>query len=66
MAFPFEQLQVYQVGLRWVEDVESIDALIKEHLSTSFRDQLKRAVLYLICTIGLVFGSYWFDTLLEV
>jgi four helix bundle protein len=45
MAFPFEDLQVYQLSLDWVEQVELICKRSKDELSPSFKDQFQRASL---------------------
>ena len=43
MAFPFEQLQAYQVALDWVEDVDGFCS--RAGLTRSFVDQFHRAAL---------------------
>jgi four helix bundle protein len=45
MAFSFEQLQVYQLSLEWVEEVERFCKRSKGELSHSFKDQFQRAAL---------------------
>lgn len=45
MPFPFEDLQVYQLSLDWVEQVEQFCKQSKGELSPSFKDQFRRASL---------------------
>lgn len=44
MAFPFENLQVYQLSLDWAEQVEQL-CRTKDELTHSFKDQFQRASL---------------------
>lgn len=43
--FAFENLDVYQRALNWVETVESICEQLKESVSRNFLDQLSRAAV---------------------
>jgi four helix bundle protein len=45
MAFPFENLQVYQLSLDWAEQVERFCKRSKDELTQSFKDQFQRASL---------------------
>ncbi len=45
MSFPFEQLDVYQKSLVWVETVESLCISLKKKVSYTLLDQLCRASL---------------------
>jgi len=45
MGFPFENLQVYQLSLDWVESVERFCKAAKGELTYSFVDQFQRASL---------------------
>ena len=45
MSFPFEQLQVYQLALKWVKDVENLNPTLQKTVSRTFIDQLSRAAL---------------------
>lgn len=45
MAFPFENLQVYQLSLDWAEQVEQLCRRSKDELTHSFKDQFQRASL---------------------
>ncbi len=45
MGFPFENLQVYQQSLDWVEKVEHFCKRSKDELTPSFKDQFQRASL---------------------
>jgi four helix bundle protein len=45
MAFPFENLQAYQLSLHWVESVEQLCKAAKGELTHSFVDQFQRASL---------------------
>lgn len=44
MAFPFENLQAYQLSLDWVESVEHMCKAAKTELTHSFTDQFQRSV----------------------
>lgn len=45
MAFPFEDLRVYQISLDWAERVEQLCKRSQDTLTPSFRDQFQRASL---------------------
>lgn len=45
MAFSFENLDVYQRALDWVEAVETLSSGLKGKISFSLLDQLQRATL---------------------
>ncbi|HRO66919.1 MAG TPA: four helix bundle protein [Pseudobdellovibrionaceae bacterium] len=45
MAFPFENLQVYQLSLDWAEQVEQLCKRSKDQLTHSFKDQFQHASL---------------------
>jgi four helix bundle protein len=45
MPFTFENLQVYQLSLDWVEHVENFCKRSKDALTPSFKDQFHRASL---------------------
>lgn len=45
MPFPFEQLDVYQKSLSFVESIESLISDLKGKISYSLLDQLSRAAL---------------------
>lgn len=45
MSFPFENLEVYQMALNWVERVEDICKVLHGKVSKTFIDQLSRASL---------------------
>ncbi|MBX2989117.1 MAG: four helix bundle protein [Bdellovibrionaceae bacterium] len=45
MAFPFENLQVYQLSLDWAEQVEQLCRRSQDELTHSFKDQFQRASL---------------------
>jgi four helix bundle protein len=45
MAFPFENLRVYQLSLDWVDAVEHLCKHSKAELTRTFIDQFQRAAL---------------------
>lgn len=45
MAFSFENLEVYQKALNWIEAIENLFADLKGKVSYSLLDQLQRAAL---------------------
>jgi four helix bundle protein len=52
MSFPFENLEVYQMALDWIEQVEDICKTLHGKISKTFIDQLSRASLSISLNIA--------------
>jgi len=50
--FAFENLEVYQMALNWVEQVEDICKILQGKISKTFIDQLSRAALSISLNIA--------------